>query len=499
MCSSPVCLAGVRSSVAALTLALPVINLHAADGTNSVAKPPICIRCLSIRVGAPIIVQGPAPNIADNTFSEVQLSSGGFRGFTANADTFGIDGRNPLDMGGPLRKVLGRGARGNYGESGKRINHVERAGKTMLGWVHNEAGEAPGQGLKSTSLAISKDDGLSWVDVGQIITGKQAAVRPGKITGEADCTAVNGQDGYYYAYCHRNENPAQIVARAPVSDPGPGHWMKYFQGKWDQPGLGGDATGLAKGVDGDVARWATTGEILLLGWTRGGLGLHLSVKPNTFTTFADLSEPLLDVDPAVWTRPAPSELIAYPVLLDAKTGSNQLSDSWILAYTYIQPNESSDRRYLVTRNIGVSISKVPVSPQVGVLLARWYNETLHDHWSTTAAVASVNGSHYRLEATLGYLMTAAAVDRPTVELHDCVSQWPGHPDHLLDAKGACEADPNHFQRLRTAGWVYRDAQQNTVPLYRCYSAKEKSHFTSNEEQCEDVGTMERQLGFALSP
>jgi len=33
---------------------------------------------------------------------------------------------------------------------------------------------------------------------------------------EGDCTAVNAQDGYYYAYCHRNRDAATIVARAPV-------------------------------------------------------------------------------------------------------------------------------------------------------------------------------------------------------------------------------------------------------------------------------------------
>jgi hypothetical protein len=498
---NPLSVTGVPYPLPVLMLAFLALDLRAADrnASSSDAKPPICVRCLKIRVGVPSIVQGPAPNIVDNPFSEIRLADGRFRGFTANVDTYAVDGRNPLDMHGPLRKVLGPGSRGDYGDSGRWINHVERSGSILLGWVHDETGDATGQGLKSMSLATSKDEGLSWEDRGQIITGKGAAVRPGKVTGEADCTAVDGQDGYYYAYCYRNENPAQIVARAPVSDPGPGKWTKFFQGKWDQPGLGGDATGLAKGTDGNVARWLTTGEILLLGWTRGGMGLHLSVTPNTFTAFTDLPEPLLDVDPGAWARPAASELIAYADLLDAKTGSNQLSDSWILAYMYIQPNESFNQRYLVMRNIEVSMSKTPVSPQVGVLLARWYNATLHDRWSTTAAVPPVDASAYRLEATLGYLMTAPAANKPTIELDDCVSQWPGHPDHLLDAKGACEADPYHFQRLRTAGWVYRDPQEQTVPLYRCYGAQERSHFASNEKGCEDLGKMERLLGYALSP
>jgi hypothetical protein len=78
------------------------------------------------------------------------------------------------------------------------------------------------------SLAISTDYGLTWKSYGQIITGTDVSTT-NKISGEGDCTAVNGQDGYYYAYCWQNRDGATIVARAPVSDPSPDKWMKYFR------------------------------------------------------------------------------------------------------------------------------------------------------------------------------------------------------------------------------------------------------------------------------
>src|SRR5215813_2017997 len=199
----------------------------------------------------------------------------------------------------------------------------------------------------------------------------------------------------------------------PVSHPNPGRWMKYYQGKWDQPGVGGDSTGLANGVGGSVARWKPTKETLLLGWTHGGVGLQFSTDANTFTTFTTLREPLLVLDPGIWNRPAPSE----------------------------------------------------------------------------------NGSAYKLEAKSGYLMTVADSVKPSVELEDCVSQWPGHPDHMLDQKGLCESDRYGFQRLRTAGWVYSKPQEQTVPLYRCYNAQEQTHFASNAADCEKLGAMERLLGY----
>jgi hypothetical protein len=92
-------------------------------------------------------------------------------------------------------------------------------------------------------------------------------------------------------------------------------------------------------------------------------------------------------------------------------------------------------------------------------------------------------------------MTVADTGGPTVELEDCVSMRPRHPDHLLAEKGFCAA--HAYQHLQTAGWVYAEARPNTIPLYRCYSAQEQSHFASNAPDCEKLGVMERLLGYAL--
>jgi hypothetical protein len=239
------------------------------------------------------------------------------------------------------------------------------------------------------------------------------------------------------------------------------------------------------------ALWTATGEVALTGWVRGGLGLFLS---RDHTTLTPLPEPLLVVDPGEWKRPAPSELIFYPVILDAKTGANQLSNSWMLTYAYFQPNEGGNQKYLVFREVALSISNAPVSPQVGVLLARWYNAALHDRWSTTAAVPG-NDATYKLEATSGYLMTFAPAGQPSAELEDCVSAQGGHPDHLLAQKGFCES--HAYQRLRTAGWVFARQEAGTQPLYQCYSDAEHSHFAANRPDCDGKGRMEILLGYDL--
>lgn len=462
-----------------------------AEANPSIAAIP-CLACIRIRVGIPRIVRGPAADIADNRFTEIELPDGRFRGFDAHGETRAIDGKHPWDMGGPARVVLKPGPPGSYDSCGQWLNHAERIGAVTIGFIHDEtACDYPaGQTHKSMSLATSADDGLTWHGLGQFLTGMDAPT-PGRNTGEGDCTVVDGRDGYHYAYCFRPRDGALIVARAPSANLAPGNWKTYFRGRWDQPGLGGDATRLMNGSGVSVARWAATGTLVSTGWVQGGLGLFLSGNRTSFTR---LPQPLLVLDPGIWRRPAPSELVAYPVLLDAGTGSNQLSNRWLLVHAYWPPGGGHADKYLVFRDVDVSIARSPVTPQVAVLLARWYSAALHDRWSTTAPVPG-NGAVYRLEARSGYLMTVADAGAPTVELEDCVSQRPGHPDHLLAEKGFCEA--HAYQRLRTAGWVYAAPRPGTLPLYRCYSARDRSHFASNAPDCEKLGVMERLLGYAL--
>jgi hypothetical protein len=453
---------------------------------------PVCLGCLSIRVGLPRIEIGPTSNLADAHWSEVQMSVGSFRGFTSNASSYLLRGGAVWSFGGPLASVLHPGPAGSYDSCGQWLQDVQRAGDTWFGLVHDETdcNYAIGQTHKSMSLAVSRDNGLTWQDQGLIITGNSPP-QVGKITGEGDCGAINGQDGYYYAYCSNQIDNAIIAARAPVSDPGPGHWLKYYDGAWSQPGLGGNATNLGSELNTGAARWKTTGMTILLGSNANGPALFFSTDHVRFTA---LAAPLVLGNTTAWTRPSPNELIAYDDLIDANDGSSQLGNSWYLVYTYLQPNQTFSQRYIVFRPVTVSIQPSAVSPQVGVQLARWWNPVLQDRWTTTAPVPG-NYLAYRLDATLGFVMTAPDREKPTVELEDCVLQSGAHPDHLLTASGLCEKQG--YQRLRVAGWVYQKPEPGTQPLYQCYSSADRSHFAATVADCDRVGSAQRLLGYDL--
>jgi hypothetical protein len=461
--------------------ALPTVA-DAADGA-------LCVPCIRVRVGVPTVARGPSPGIPDSQFTAIRLRNGSFRGFSASATTYAIDGAKPWEMSGAAVPVLRPAPQGAYGESGEWINHVERARNTLLAWVHDETGDRPGQGLKSMSLAVSKDDGLTWQRLGQIITGKEPVI-PGKVTGEGDCSALDGGDGYYYAYCGRARDHANIVARAPVASPGPGHWTKWFNGGWSEPGLGGDATRLSAKSSG-LARWLTTGLTVGLGEVPGGIGLFLS---SDHTTFTPLPVPLLPNGPGNWKRPDPGEFSSYFGILDVANGSSQVADKWMLSYAYIQPGEGFSRRYLVFRPIDVAVAAAPVRPQVAVMLARWRNAARRERWSTIAPVPPDTG--YSLEMLSGYLLTMADPAEASVELEDCIKAQSGRTDHLLAARGECEAQG--YRRLRSAGFVYAKPQADTQPLYQCHAEADNAHFASNHSDCEGQGRNERLLGYVLA-
>jgi hypothetical protein len=453
---------------------------------------------IKVRLGTPLVSRGPAPNIADAAFTEIRLPNNGpFRGFTAAGTTFAIDGKEPYDMGGQAATVLKPGPGGSPNSCGQWINHVELEGKTLYGWVHNETAcdyAKYGQTHSMMTIGASTDYGLTWKILGPIVRGTDPPV-PDKETGDSCMIAVRGQDGYDYAYCLHNgghswDGGYTFVARAPASDPGPGKWKKYFNGAWSEPGIDGKSSP----IDGfAVGYWNTVHAFIGLKGVNAKIGISVSPDQLHFTPI--LSQPLMLIEPVDWARKNGLELVSYSDLIDAHTGLNQLGDHWLLTYMYLNPGENFGKRYLVFRPVDISWGRAPGEPQVGEMLTHWYNKSLRDHWASTAPVPG-NWAAYGMVAQLGYMMTAPPDSKEaSTELEECVSQGPGHLDHILIQKGVCETQG--YKRLRSAGFLFATAKPNTQPLYRCYSDTEKSHFAANKEDRNGMGKKEALLGYDL--
>ena len=126
-----------------------------------------------------------------------------------------------------------------------------------------------------------------------------------------------------------------------------------------------------------------------------------------------------------------------------------------------------------------------------VALAR-YKSDAGRLWTTVAPAIEKRPNTFKHESVLGDVMTAPPT-APAERLDECVREATGTMDYRLTI-GACEAP---FKRQRTAGFIYRDAQPGTAPLYACVARQGLFHFASTQENCEGLGTSEKRLGYVL--
>ena len=452
-----------------------------------------CIECIEVRIGPPTVIRGPFPDELDAPFTALKLDDGSFRGFSANGSTYAIEGPSLWELGDPRHPVLKAGERGEESECGRWLTSTVRTGDTVLGFVHQESicNYGPqGQTDKTMAIATSSDDGLTWTDLGTVITGRDSP-RPGTTSGEGDCTMIDGTDGYLYAYCLRNSDWQTIAARAEAS--APTDWRKYYLGDWTEPGLGGRATAI--GFLGPGASylhehgWVAT--VTNDPWF-GGLRLSLSEDK---VTFADLDEPILALDGSNWNRPADTDLVAYITLINPENGSNTIGDVSLLSYIYVPPRKGFESRYLVFHEMALTIKDSPLAVQSATALTRWTDAARQSYVTSTGPLTGERQA-YEQDRIIAYMLTREPDHAPAVKLTECSRDRWGQLDHLLAEDGSCEAAG--YIRERTAGWLYRNEQPGTVPVYRCIDSLTQTHYASREADCEGFGIMDRLLGYGFA-
>ncbi len=222
-----------------------------------------------------------------------------------------------------------------------------RADGSIYAWYHHEAaGACPDSDLTVPVIgaAVSRDGGASFEDLGIVLApdhGANCEAQNGYFAGgHGDFTVIPDRDGrYFYFYFGNYGGPAEQqgvgVARMAVEDldnPA-GKVMKYFAGRWEEPGIGGRVSPVLPALVpwqepdtdafwGPAIHWNTYLELYVMllnraccspGWPQEGIYISLN---------SDLS------DPTGWTEPAPLlrsaelgvELGWYPQILGFEPG-----------------------------------------------------------------------------------------------------------------------------------------------------------------------------------
>ncbi|MCL6476400.1 MAG: DUF4185 domain-containing protein [Firmicutes bacterium] len=173
--------------------------------------------------------------------------------FMSAGHPFRSEGKSPYDLGEAQPVTFDNTLNG-----GRWIEcTVLAADGTLYGWYHHEpAGLCPGTSLTAPKIGAirSTDDGRTWQDLGFVLTAPEGTLRCDAQNGyfaggHGDfCVMLDPAQRYLYFffgnYAGKPEEQGVAVARMDWAhrDKPVGKVYKWFQGGWQEPGLGGRVT-----------------------------------------------------------------------------------------------------------------------------------------------------------------------------------------------------------------------------------------------------------------
>jgi hypothetical protein len=512
----------------------------------------------STLVGAPEVVGGPTCCLFDSPFLGLRTSAGTV-GLTANSDTrvFSLGASVSNTLPAPLATGLSADAdAASFSHCGKWLNaaFVDDANTSVVhGFFHQEWHCDYADGLytnKSVGYARSDDGGLTFAPAGatvQLIAGNNFSTT--HQCGEGDHGVVRLGDDLYMLFIEW-DGPSDIhggttagLARSSAAEGGaPGTWLKWFNGTFAEPGVGGRSDIVwvpgtavysvpAAAPDAVISIGVIFSAALEVAWSGGE-----SAPPLTQWTPA-VAGPLFNFGWSEWNRNAnSSELIGYPGLTSdagAPGGELNASEALFVYFTYLAPGEDFTRRWLVRRPLRFlqSAAAAPAPPTALAALSVWASLDGQRFWATSGPVTPSTPGNFSLDAArhsgaqplVAYMATSAlpaaaalvavaecelAGQRGAVALTlpgECGSgAFAGGAELRLPgwlAPSATAAAELGWDAVRAVGGGGPQLGAQAAPLWRCRGSTGAWNYSAGLGGCDSAGAgfvEDAQLGYALS-
>jgi hypothetical protein len=243
----------------AKTLAALLLAFGAAAVSAQAAEP---LPLVELREASPVNLPGGVDgsgrilNIDSNSPAEWD-NDGNLFVFTSSQHPYRSSGASLFGLAWPATAVTIFHRAGVTG--GKWLEATYRAEDGALyGWYHNEPPGLCGNSSRLTAprigALVSRDDGMTWQDLGVILEAPQGSLNCGTQNyyfagGNGDFSVILDQSGryfYFFISVYHRQFSEQGVAIARMSfedrDNPIGKVWKWSNGAWNEPGLGGRAT-----------------------------------------------------------------------------------------------------------------------------------------------------------------------------------------------------------------------------------------------------------------
>lgn len=450
---------------------------------------------IAVQFGPAEIVHGPN-NLIDGPFNTLSNESS-LQAYVVNSSTQGYIGGS-LET---LRPTPGFAIEGGSDPSafdycGAWLNSAFQDSNVIRGWYHAEHECNYGQNLethKSVGYAESYDGGLTFTKPNypnnQVITAPVTNPSP-DADDEGDHRVIRVGD-YLYMYFLATEDWRIHLARSQTIDGGmPGTWQKYFQGQFNQPGLGGDSSPIP--WESLARSWVSYNTYLKRYIGFGGFwggneseGYGFAFSDDGINWVASPYMAVTSTDEWLNRNENSEELIAYHSFISLYGNDDQLGDTFWMYYMYLNPGESFDQRYLLRRKIKMAYtsSTNPIDLVPHIALTQYSNGA--DTWITTVNT----NPNYALESIVGYLFTANIPHSKPV--YDCyIDIW---DDHMISTIADCE----ETKYLRRLGWISEIEFPGSKLIYRCFDIVANNHFISSDPQCNGAVT-EWPIGYLVT-